>query len=554
MLRTSTKVALGLATLILPVLFGCPTTVPDGGGSDPPPNRCLDVDCDDGDPCTTDACASLTGSCVNIPLLCNFGGTCISGECVGPCDGVDCDDRTECTVDSCNPVTGSCSHTAIECGDGERCDPTTGLCALSCGTDADCNDGSSHNGVEACDIDSGTCVGGAPPLDSDNDGVVDHLDNCPYHPNMAQGDLDNDGIGDACDSTIDDCLPERDHTRCFSGNVYWFNSCDELTFEVADYCGVGEICTDVSCTPRPDDCLPNHSYKQCFDGDVYWYNNCNIKTDLAEKCANDEICRNALCEPERDECLPNHDYTKCDDGKVFWFNNCDERTDLVENCADYCIDSSCVDCKFDNDCDDGLVCNGTETCDALTSTCQPGTPRCTENGLRCVEPHTNGCAGEKCSSCPQGQTPVENNCQTFAGYRNLGFQEIHGELFLSVNSACSNGNYVEVGSFLDYDFNRIRLCSGHTSTDPRYVTNAYFTSEDSCPTGLSNGSFSTLHATITLCVERTHLDNLGFALAVTDITLTESCPNNGYEAVSGTVNVRDAGRCMTFCTLRGYVD
>jgi hypothetical protein len=43
---------------------------------------------------------------------------------------------------------------------------------------------------------------GPPPdivKDSDNDGIPDHLDNCPNVANPDQADKDNDGIGDVCD-------------------------------------------------------------------------------------------------------------------------------------------------------------------------------------------------------------------------------------------------------------------------------------------------------------------------------------------------------------------
>jgi hypothetical protein len=39
-----------------------------------------------------------------------------------------------------------------------------------------------------------------PSVDTDNDGVPDDVDNCPFDPNPDQADVDGDGIGDACDS------------------------------------------------------------------------------------------------------------------------------------------------------------------------------------------------------------------------------------------------------------------------------------------------------------------------------------------------------------------
>jgi hypothetical protein len=56
--------------------------------------------------------------------------------------------------------------------------------------------------------------------DQDNDGVIDRLDNCPFHPNPDQADIDGNGVGDVCDdwdldgiiNLLDNCpnIPNRD--------------------------------------------------------------------------------------------------------------------------------------------------------------------------------------------------------------------------------------------------------------------------------------------------------------------------------------------------------
>ncbi|MCP5468392.1 MAG: thrombospondin type 3 repeat-containing protein [Deltaproteobacteria bacterium] len=79
-----------------------------------------------------------------------------------------------------------------------------GVCG--CGQSDDDSDG---DGVLNCQdlcpndpdkIDTGTCGCGVSEVDSDGDGLKDCVDNCPTVFNPDQSDVDNDTVGDLCDS------------------------------------------------------------------------------------------------------------------------------------------------------------------------------------------------------------------------------------------------------------------------------------------------------------------------------------------------------------------
>ncbi len=127
-----------------------------------------DSQCDDGNPCTIDACDQATSLCVPttpIPECCASDGGCDDGDpcttdsCVmntcrhlavgTACCSADaqCDDQDPCTKDSC--VTNSCRHlwdttacclTKAECDDQDPCTTDT------CGTDRKC----SHASIPGC--------------------------------------------------------------------------------------------------------------------------------------------------------------------------------------------------------------------------------------------------------------------------------------------------------------------------------------------------------------------------------------------------------------------
>ncbi len=89
------------------------------------------LDCDDGDPCTTDSCSNTR--CIHTPIA----------KCCNK--ATDCNDKVACTLDTCEGATptkgGTCKAT-----------PTTGCCAA----DADCNASASSCFAGSCQ--SGACV------------------------------------------------------------------------------------------------------------------------------------------------------------------------------------------------------------------------------------------------------------------------------------------------------------------------------------------------------------------------------------------------------------
>ena len=129
--------------------------------------------CDDGEPCTTDAC-DKAGKCVNTATAggCDDGDACTAGDscATGTCKGIeaDCDDGNACTTDSCvagegckNAKIAGCSicTTDKSCDDGDAC--TDDKCIALSGKCAHpakvCDDGDDCT-IDACDKQSGTCV------------------------------------------------------------------------------------------------------------------------------------------------------------------------------------------------------------------------------------------------------------------------------------------------------------------------------------------------------------------------------------------------------------
>ena len=84
-----------------------------------------------------------------------------------------------------------------------------------------------------------------------------------------------------------------------------------------------------------------------------------------------------------------------------------ECTDAYERRDGVCVP---IGCTHDDDCSDGLACNGVETCDGETRTCMPGIAVLCGDGMTCSKP-----AGE--CSCGGGFLDMGDGCECPAGYR-----------------------------------------------------------------------------------------------------------------------------------------
>ncbi len=253
------------------------------------------------------------------------------------------------------------------------------LVGPGCTSPADCDDGLWCNGAEDCV--GGSCVAGTPPNCNDSvactdDSCNEATDSCDNIPNDANCDngLWCDGA-ETCNATL----------GCQAGT--------------APDCNDGVACTDDSCNESTDSCDNVANDANCDNG---------LYCDGAETCdsvldcqagtavdCNDGVgCTDDSCNESTDSCDNVANDANCDDG--LWCNGaetCDPALDCQagsDPCPGQLCDEDgdfCYDCEFNSDCDDGLFCNGAETC--VDGTCQPGTAVDCNDGVGCTDDSCN---------------------------------------------------------------------------------------------------------------------------------------------------------------------
>ena len=389
------------------------------------------VNCNDGDPCTGDACLPAQG-CVHefnsAPCddsnMCTYNDFCQEGDCIAG-EPFDCDDANLCTDDVCSPLKG-CLHTnnTLACDDQDPCtlqDKCSG----------------------------GSCVGTAPKdCDDDNPCTNDiciPLAGCSHSNNSNPcDDSDKCTVGDSC--VAGSCVPGQT-SSCNDGNVCTDDLCDPAlgcyhnTNAAAcddfnpcttnDKCstgkclGTGTIDCDDNNPCTKDSCLPNGGCQHenidvaCTDGNPCTLNdfcgNGTCQPGLEFDCNDGNPCTDDLCNDEGAcEHAPNNG--GCDDG-----NPCTE--------GDHCQAGECKPTTM-TDCDDENVCT-TDACHPVdgcthalnTAACDDGDP-CTagdkcalgicEAGatIDCTDANpctADSCLDGKCIHAPQDGACDDNN-------------------------------------------------------------------------------------------------------------------------------------------------
>ncbi|MGB0716526.1 MAG: hypothetical protein ACPGXK_11640, partial [Phycisphaerae bacterium] len=354
----------------------CAGSMIDCGGQicDPADGVCKDclgdADCDDSDICTDD--------------------TCDAGVCVNANNAVACDDGDNCTdSDACSG--GVCSGMPVDCG-LQLCDPTDGVCK-DCLVDADCDDGDICTD-DTCD--AGTCV------ITNNTAACDDGDNCTENDACAGGSCAGSVVDcgaqlcDPADGFCKDCLVNAD---CDDGDICTDDTCDagvcmftdnNASCDDMNNCTENDACDAGTCAGSPVDC----GVQLCDPADGFC-KDCLVNTD----CDDSDDCTDDTC--DAGSCVYTDNTAACDDGdNCTELDSCDggvcAGTPVVCGPTETCdpSDGVCKECLIDADCDDDNVCT-TDTCEANSCVRTNNMEPC-DDGVFCNG--TDTCMNGTCSS------------------------------------------------------------------------------------------------------------------------------------------------------------
>lgn len=406
------------------------TLVCDGGTCKVDPTSVVTCDAAGQGPCVANRCEPSTGQCAPVALAdglacksgdaCMTDGACQAGACVGK--AVDCDDANPCTTDACDAVLG-CTHGVKEgsCDDGNPCTPSSacsaGVCVgasntCTCSVDADCaskEDGDACNGklrcragrcevdpktVVTCETSANPCVSTACEPASGKCVETAKTGACEDGNPCTTGDTCTNkvcvgGAAKQCTATSSCATSSCDVTTGACVSIPKSGSCNDQ-----NPCTSGDTCTGGACVGAQNNCpctldedCDDDITNKCLGTAVCGLAGCELLAGSAVTCSapTDTPCSFLACDAESGACAPTTlaTGTTCQPpGKCFQPGSC------AANGSCTAKPLSCDDknpCTADS-CDPAIGCVNTPL--AEKSSCDDGDP-CTA-GTRC---QSGQCAG-----------------------------------------------------------------------------------------------------------------------------------------------------------------
>ncbi len=420
---------------------GEPCTEPDAcqaGVCVPGPERCA---------CRDDArCRTLLGEdkCLGTPWC---DQTAVPYVCRRKLDAPVCDPSKDhaCAEQRCDPTTGACALTPVNqggaCSDGDPCTAddacVKGICfgatpSCQCQLDVDCpDDGDPCNGQLYCDTQAVTAEGKPTKLCKTNPATVVTCATKDVGPCKAF----------ACDPKDGACkvMPLADGAACEDG----------------DPCTSGDLCASGGCAPGPDvctcskqaDCAAQEDGDLC-NGVLYCdlsSAKCKVNPKTVVTCASsdDTACVKNLCNPKTGTCAPTPVLpgTPCDDG-----DSCTKDEICVAGACgkgtNVCPCTSHADCAGK---DDGNRCNGTAFCNQQTKQCEQNAGA----EIVCSTADDTACVKNACKrDDPKGScalTPVELALEVPSATGGVRWEVRPAGMPPGVTAVCDDGDACTVG-------------------------------------------------------------------------------------------------------------
>jgi hypothetical protein len=365
----------------------------------------VEANCNDGNPCTDDAC-DPDGGCLSVTNeapcsdgnVCTQGDLCADGVC-GAGEPLNCDDANVCNgAESCDTQMGCVTGEMLICDDGdpcngtETCEPDTGCMA---GVGGSCDDGNPCTD-DACAGDEG-CIHTPNQADCDDGNQCTTSEHCEAGKCVSTGSLDcsddNPCTDDSCEakngcvSTLNSA-PCDDDDLCTVGDHCQLGEC---IASGALPCSDGNSCTDDSCNPNTG-CQFLANANGCDDGNG---------------CTEEDVCKGGWCSGVA---------VICNDGNPCTDDLCD-------------IDLGCVSQANDASCEDGDPCSVNDYCQA--GECKPGTPADCDDANPCTD---DSCSGQGCVYIANNGNCDDGNACTNGDYC-LAAECLAGEAVV-----CNDGN------------------------------------------------------------------------------------------------------------------